>query len=60
MSDTDEDRGTHTVLQAELGLLEAETFEISDYVETIEEVAGTTSCTSTCSSCSSSSSTSCS
>jgi thiazolylpeptide-type bacteriocin precursor len=54
------DIGTASVLREELDRLETETFQITDYVEVIEEVAGTTSCTSTCSSCSSSSSTSCS
>ncbi|RFS83506.1 lantibiotic protein [Actinomadura spongiicola] len=42
-----------------LDLLEAETFEIHDHTEGVEELAGTTSCTSTTSSCTSSSGTSC-
>ncbi|RKS70994.1 thiazolylpeptide-type bacteriocin precursor [Actinomadura pelletieri DSM 43383] len=52
--------GTISVLREELELLETETFQITDYVEVMDEVAATTSCTSTTSSCSSSSSTSCS
>jgi thiazolylpeptide-type bacteriocin precursor len=42
-----------------LDLLEAETFEIHDHTDVVEEMAGTTSCTSTTSSCTSSSGTSC-
>ncbi|KAB2339985.1 thiazolylpeptide-type bacteriocin [Actinomadura rudentiformis] len=50
---------TLSVLKDELGLLEAETFEIRDHNDVVEELAGTTSCTSTTSSCTSSSGTSC-
>ncbi|MEV7806006.1 thiazolylpeptide-type bacteriocin [Microbispora sp. NPDC088329] len=41
-----------SVLRAELEMLEAETFEITDYEEVVEELAGcsSTSSTSTCSS----------
>jgi thiazolylpeptide-type bacteriocin precursor len=46
-------------LHSDFELLEAETFQIHDHVDVVEELAGTTSCTSTCSSCSSSSGTSC-
>jgi thiazolylpeptide-type bacteriocin precursor len=53
------DRIDLSALQGELELLEAETFEIQDYDQVAEELAGTTSCTSTCSSCSSTSGTSC-
>lgn len=48
-----------SALKEELGLLEAETFEIHDHTDVMEELAGTTSCTSTTSSCTSSSGTSC-
>ncbi|KAB2339986.1 thiazolylpeptide-type bacteriocin [Actinomadura rudentiformis] len=58
MNETD-DSGTRSLLLEDLGLLEAETFEVRDHSDVAEELAGTCSCTSTTSSCSSSSGTSC-
>jgi thiazolylpeptide-type bacteriocin precursor len=42
-----------SVLRAELEMLEAETFEITDYEEVVEDLAGGCSSTSSSSTCSS-------